>query len=201
MKIDCIYHTPGITEAIRFFHDVHRHAVNLLSRTPPGRPLKKRSSVASVRRSALFRLLAIVAGAALALAALEIGLRLSRPYKTHGAASEIRHFREGGEDVAGGYLVDPDFGFRPRLGTEQYSEWGTLPNAYPFEKRPGVERVLFAGDSATHRGELVRALRRLYGGESTRCSSVIYTSTGSTWDPPRFASARWHWWNPTSNGR
>ena len=97
------------------------------------------------------------------LAALEIGLRLTRPYKTHRAAREIRHFREGGRELAGGYEVDPDFGFRPRLGTDRYSEWGTLPNAYGFEKRPGVRRVLFSGDSVTHRGEFIRALRRVYG--------------------------------------
>lgn len=116
-------------------------------------------------RTGWFRALAIVTGMVLVLGVVEIGLRLARPYKTHRAAREIRHFRAGGEELAGGYVVDPDFGFRPRLGTDRYSKWGTLHNTYELAKPPGVERLLFAGDSATHRGELIRALRERYGDE------------------------------------
>lgn len=116
-------------------------------------------------RRVAWKLAAIAIGVAAALCLLEVGLRLTKPYKTHRAAIELRHFRQGGESLAADYVVDSDFGFRPRLGTDKYSEWGTLPNSYPLEKRPGATRILFVGDSATHRGTLVEGFRAVYGDE------------------------------------
>jgi len=60
-------------------------------------------------------------------------------------------------------VFDSELGYRPRLGGETYSEQGVLRNDYDDAKRPGVERILFIGDSVTRRGSIVRALRELYG--------------------------------------
>lgn len=56
------------------------------------------------------------------------------------------------------YVVDADLGFRPVLGSGEYSEFGTVVNDYPVEKTPGVRRVLFIGDSVTHRWRIQRVL-------------------------------------------
>lgn len=61
--------------------------------------------------------------------------------------------------------MDPVFGFRPILGTSAYNEYGTRPNEYSPEKRPGIQRLLFIGDSVTHRGRIITALREVYGDE------------------------------------
>ncbi len=49
------------------------------------------------------------------------------------------------------YTPDEDLGYRPVLGEGEYSEFGTVVNQYPMTKREGVRRVLFLGDSVTHR--------------------------------------------------
>ncbi|MDD5043253.1 MAG: hypothetical protein PHD51_01120 [Patescibacteria group bacterium] len=69
------------------------------------------------------------------------------------------------EDRTKEFTVDPEFGFRPILGVKRYSEAGTLRNSYTMEKRPGVVRLLFIGDSTTEIGRVVRALRFCYGEE------------------------------------
>lgn len=91
-------------------------------------------------------------------------LRLAAPEdETYGAAREKVEFRDGGRRIARTYTVDPEVGFRPILGTGSYSAHGTLPNGYPLEKRPRVQRLLFIGDSVTAEGLIVKHLRSLYG--------------------------------------
>ncbi|MGB3965829.1 MAG: hypothetical protein WBO45_03795, partial [Planctomycetota bacterium] len=107
----------------------------------------------------------VVAGLVTALLLLELTMQLFWPFKTHGAARELREFREGGERIANMFMVDPDFGFRPRLGTRAYTEFGTHANGYPLAKTAGRRRVLFLGDSVTDRGGIDRALRTLCGDE------------------------------------
>ena len=63
------------------------------------------------------------------------------------------------------FVVDPDFGFRPILGSGNYTCFGTLANDYSETKRPGVVRLLFIGDSVTRRGQIVEALRAQYGSQ------------------------------------
>lgn len=57
-----------------------------------------------------------------------------------------------------GYTADSDLGYRPVLGTGEYSEFGTVVNEYPLAKKEGVERLLFLGDSVTHRWRMQRVL-------------------------------------------
>ena len=45
------------------------------------------------------------------------------------------------------------------LGEGPYTRFGTLANGYAEAKVPGVRRLLFLGDSVTHRGHLIDALR------------------------------------------
>ncbi len=61
------------------------------------------------------------------------------------------------------FTVDPEFGFRPILGNGLYSKYGTKANTYPIEKKPKVTRLLFVGDSVTHRAKMVDALKEVYG--------------------------------------
>lgn len=63
------------------------------------------------------------------------------------------------------FTIDPEIGFRPIIGGAFYNAYGTLINNYPIEKRPGITRVLFIGDSVTQRGEFIEALRRQFGDE------------------------------------
>ncbi|MFQ5527812.1 MAG: hypothetical protein ACE5GX_16335 [Thermoanaerobaculia bacterium] len=54
------------------------------------------------------------------------------------------------------YEVDSDIGYRPVLGSGEYTKFGTVRNEYPVDKAAGVTRVLFLGDSVTHRWRIQR---------------------------------------------
>ena len=65
---------------------------------------------------------------------------------------------------AGLYQLDEELGYVPVPGRNGYSELGLLENDYDLQKPEGVERLLFLGDSVTHRAKIVHALRyRLQG--------------------------------------
>lgn len=113
-------------------------------------------------RSLCLRLLLLFVGVAGALLLAEGWLRLTARYEGLGCARELRQFR-GDEAYARYFCLDPEFGFRPELGTELYNVYGTVTNAYAPACPPGVRRVLFIGDSVTFRGAVIRALRRRYG--------------------------------------
>ncbi|MGQ9663411.1 MAG: SGNH/GDSL hydrolase family protein [Kiritimatiellia bacterium] len=102
-------------------------------------------------------------GIAIAVLLVEFELRITAPDAVFGSARELTHFHN--PDHSRQFEIDPTFGFRPILGRGMYSEFGTLTNAYPVVKRPGVIRVLFVGDSVTARGAIVEALRRKYSEE------------------------------------
>jgi hypothetical protein len=95
-------------------------------------------------------------------------VRLLKPW------TEFEHVREqmvnrraGGPNSVLRFMVDPEFGFRPRLGIgNEYNRFGTLQNQYESDKRPEITRLLFIGDSVTRRGKIVSALRALYGEEN-----------------------------------
>ena len=107
----------------------------------------------------------LVAGLSSALLGLGIELfhRLKAPYRAFGGASELTQFRQGAPDGLATFVVDPSFGFRPVLGDGPYTRFGTLANDYTVAKPPGVNRLLFIGDSVTHRGHILDALRTVYG--------------------------------------
>jgi hypothetical protein len=93
----------------------------------------------------------------------ELLLRTIAPYRGHHAGRELTDLRHSGKNRADLFVIDERMGFRPRLPSPVYSEFGTLRNAYPLKKQAGRARVLFVGDSVTARGRIVAALRRRYG--------------------------------------
>jgi hypothetical protein len=122
----------------------------------------------SVRRKIFpAALLLIVVGlsSVISIFAIEVFHRFKAPYRTLGGAQELPQFRRGAPDRLSAFVVDPDFGFRPILGSGDYTRFGTLANGYSEAKRPGVTRLLFIGDSVTRRGQIVEALRAQYGSQ------------------------------------
>ncbi len=118
-----------------------------------------------MRRTTLLRCLLLTGSIALSLLLAEGIMRWRAPYSAHGAAVELPWMRENPYDLTSVFTVDPAFGFRPILGNDYYNEYGTLQAAYPVEKRPGVTRLLFPGDSVTFRGRLLDALKTRTGEE------------------------------------
>jgi hypothetical protein len=97
--------------------------------------------------------------------AIEVFHRFRAPYRALGGAQELPQFRRGAPDRLSSFTVDPDFGFRPILGSGNYTRFGTLANGYSETKRAGVTRLLFIGDSVTRRGQIVEALKAQYGAQ------------------------------------
>lgn len=59
---------------------------------------------------------------------------------------------------------DAEAGYLPVLGRGEYDIYGCLKNDYDVNQRKG-KRLLFVGDSVTHRARVINGLRRLYGEE------------------------------------
>jgi hypothetical protein len=92
--------------------------------------------------------------------------RMYAKYDFFQVGVENPDFRTGEDYIPQSFTPDPDLGFMPVCGSNKYySAFGTLKNKYTLAKRPDVTRLLFIGDSVTHRGELIRALKKLYGNE------------------------------------
>src|SRR5215467_10511368 len=116
-------------------------------------------------RLLLVSLLVASLSSALVILGVEVFHRFKAPYRAFGGAAELTQFRQGGPDSTLWAVVDPHFGFRPVLGEGPYTRFGTLANDYAAAKPPGVQRLLFIGDSVTHRGYIVDALRAVYGSQ------------------------------------
>ena len=95
----------------------------------------------------------------------EYGLRVLTPHGGFGAARELDWMRSDPTSLRRLFTIDSTLGFRPNLQGELYNELGTRRNGYALEKRPGVSRLLFIGDSVTFRGTIIDALRKVYGEE------------------------------------
>jgi hypothetical protein len=110
-------------------------------------------------------LLVTVLSSAVVILGIEVFHRFKAPYRAFGGAYELTQFRHGAPDGLSTFVVDPAFGFRPVLGAGPYTRFGTLANSYATTKTPGVRRLLFIGDSVTHRGHIIDALRAEYGAQ------------------------------------
>jgi len=102
---------------------------------------------------------------ALCLFVLETALRILRPDATFGTGAELAWFRNHPESLRNIFTVEKEFGLRPILDNDRFSQFGTTVNDYPLEKRPNVTRLLFIGDSVTGRGRIIDALKKVYGEE------------------------------------
>lgn len=103
----------------------------------------------------------VVLGAVVGIGLTEVALRVTAINPTFGAAHELNWMRH--PSAGDRFTVSSEMGFRPKLGTELYSELGTLRNEYDFESRSDRTRLLFMGDSVTARGRIVAALRAVAG--------------------------------------
>jgi hypothetical protein len=62
--------------------------------------------------------------------------------------------------------LDEELGFMPRIGkNEYYGLYGCVPNRYDVIDPGERQRLLFIGDSVTHRGKIIDSLKNLYGEE------------------------------------
>ena len=93
-------------------------------------------------------------------------MKLVVPHHGLAAGREQRWFREGDERMQNAFTLDPVIGFRPRLSTDLFNEFGTRVNGYEIEKSGTTTRLLFLGDSITARGKIMDGLRDLYGDEA-----------------------------------
>lgn len=127
--------------------------------------LPLRNSLRTKILPAVLLLIVVALSSVISILAIEVFHRLKAPYRTLGGAQELPQFRRGAPDKLSAFVVDPDFGFRPILGSGNYTRFGTLANDYSETKRPGVVRLLFIGDSVTRRGQIIEALRAQYGSQ------------------------------------
>jgi hypothetical protein len=106
----------------------------------------------------LGRLTLALFGLGFGLVAAEVGVRVYYPDggipAAHLESSSAEEHTTVHEDAEAGYL--------PVLGRGEYDTYGCLKNDYDVAHRQGT-RLLFVGDSVTHRAKLVNALRKLYG--------------------------------------
>ncbi len=106
----------------------------------------------------LKRFALILVGVVLALVVVELGARLM--IKKENSALSMPMADGTREQL----YFDEELGFFPKVGLGgEYNASGCLYNEYDVENRKGRKRVLFIGDSVTHRGKIVEALRELYG--------------------------------------
>ena len=117
-------------------------------------------------RHAVFPILIPVIVFAVSLAAAEFIMRLlysSGDFMMEGALKETRGI--GAMTNAGDIFVpDDELGFRLVHDGKIHSKLGCKPNNYPLDKHLSTrERLLFIGDSVTHRNKIVRSLRSIYG--------------------------------------
>lgn len=112
----------------------------------------------TIFKNLLFRILLVLLTVVVTVVVIEAFLRIVRKSSTFNAATELPWMREN----AAYFTIDPEMGFRPILGTDLYTEYGTVPNRYPIQKSPGKTRLLFMGDSATYRGRIISELKKIY---------------------------------------
>lgn len=109
-------------------------------------------------RKIALRLVLLVGSLLFALVAAEFGLRFLSPRLSKGG--EKMNFAAG---TLASFEPDEEAGYLPKTNSQEYDDYGCLRNNYRLEKPAGVKRILFIGDSVTHRARIVNGLRKLYG--------------------------------------
>lgn len=102
----------------------------------------------------------ITVGLILGVIFTEFGLRLYYPDGGIPAA----HLEVTADERETTFHENDECGYLPITGVGEYSDEGCLANDYDIDN-PRAERVLFVGDSVTHRARIINALRDLYGEE------------------------------------
>ena len=112
-------------------------------------------------RKIALRLVLLLTSLALALIAAEFGLRFLSPRLS--AGGQQMNFAAG---TLATFQPDEEAGYLPKTDSQEYDAFGCVRNQYPVDKPAGVERILFLGDSVTHRARILKGLRKLYGDKS-----------------------------------
>ena len=127
------------------------------------------SGAAARPRAWMGRLTAAAAGALLALATVETYLWLTEdPDADYPQVVQAIIARSASEGQTAKRLVDrfwdqfdvdAELGYRPRLDGTEYGPEGVVIDPRRAQAAPGARRLLFVGDSVTHRAQLIEALR------------------------------------------
>lgn len=89
---------------------------------------------------------------------IEVGLRLYYPDGGVPAA----HLEHTSDEEFTAFHEHEECGYLPIVDHGEYGPYGCLANSYRVDE-PRGERLLFVGDSVTHRAKIVDALKALYG--------------------------------------
>lgn len=116
-----------------------------------------------IKYEAYSRILLLMMGIVSGIVIGEVLLRTFLPSGLLETSRELKQFRMNDQDLTRIFTLDPEFGFRPILGNSEYNKYGTKVNHYNLEKKPGIARLLFIGDSVTSRGMILDELRKIYG--------------------------------------
>lgn len=105
----------------------------------------------------------ILTGLAIGVIGTEQALRNVYPHEGFGIAVEADWFRQAAYSASQLFTIDSTLGLRPWLRTGRYTEYGTLHNTYNLTKDQGHRRILFVGNTVTHEGTLLQALKSKHG--------------------------------------
>lgn len=109
----------------------------------------------------LVRVFLVTVGLVVGVIVTEIGLRFYYPDGGIPAA----HLEHTSDERHTSFTEHPECGYLPIVGLGEYGPHGCLKNDYDVDN-PKAQRVLFVGDSVTHRARIVNALKELYGEDS-----------------------------------
>ena len=110
----------------------------------------------------------ILLGLVLLAISLEIFFRIKYPNSTFHSATRFTWMSNLSYESSfkRSWTIDPIVGFRPIFGTPWFNKYGTATNTYSINKQPGVERLLFIGDSVTAYNYIISGLQKRYGDTS-----------------------------------
>lgn len=104
------------------------------------------------------RIFLVTVGLVFGVIITEVGLRMYYPDGGIPAA----HLEHTSDERHTQFEENAECGYLPIVGLGEYGPHGCLKNEYDLEN-PKAPRILFSGDSVTHRARIINALKKLYG--------------------------------------
>ena len=116
----------------------------------------------------VLRILLLLVSFTIAVLLVEGALHVLWPLDNVIPGQEYDNWRTLSERLKKRFVADDELGYRPVFVSApkepfDYGEHGTLQNPHPLEKRDGVQRLLFIGDSVVFRGKFIAAVREILG--------------------------------------
>lgn len=112
-------------------------------------------------KRAIMRAILITFGVVSAMIVTELGLRMYYPDGSIPAA----HLESTSDEEHTTFHEDPECGYLPIVSVGDYGPHGCVLNDYDVAKKT-APRILFVGDSVTHRARIIEALKQLYGADT-----------------------------------